>query len=66
VNIRTPRIPGGGEVRLEPGEKAGETLAWYGNMTLEFTNSRPTLRSRYQPDMMWFDMHGGGRSRDPL
>lgn len=45
VNIRTPRISGGGEVRLKPREKAGEARAWDEKLTLEFTNSHPALRS---------------------
>ena len=44
VNIRTPQIAGGGEVRLKPREKAGEARAWDEKLTLEFTNSHPALR----------------------
>ncbi|MDP9171233.1 MAG: rhamnogalacturonan acetylesterase [Acidobacteriota bacterium] len=43
VNIRTPAIPGGGEVRLKPREKAGEAPAWDDKLTLEFTNTHPAL-----------------------
>jgi lysophospholipase L1-like esterase len=43
VNVRTPVIPGGGEVRLKPREKAGEARAWDDKLTLEFTNSHPAL-----------------------
>lgn len=43
VNIRTPQIPGGGEVRLKPREKAGEAPAWDDKLTLEFTNSHPAV-----------------------
>ena len=45
VNIRTPAIPGGGEVRLKPREKAAEARAWDDQLTLEFTNDRPALSS---------------------
>ena len=45
VNIRTPQIPGGGEVRLKPREKEGEARAWDEKLTLEFTNSHPALRA---------------------
>ena len=34
VNIRTPQIPGGGEVRLKDREKAGEAKAWDNKLTL--------------------------------
>ena len=44
VNIRTPQIAGGEEVRLKPREKAGEARAWDEKLTLEFTNSHPALR----------------------
>ena len=43
VNVRTPMIPGGSEVRLKPREKEGEAIAWDGKLTLEFTNSHPLL-----------------------
>jgi lysophospholipase L1-like esterase len=43
VNVRTPQIPGGGEIRLKPREKAGEAPAWDDKLTLEFTNSHPAL-----------------------
>jgi lysophospholipase L1-like esterase len=45
VNIRTPLIPGGEEVRLKPREKAQEAPAWDNKLTLEFTNSHPALHS---------------------
>jgi len=41
VNIRTPVIPGGGEVRLKPREKEGEAKGWDDKLTLEFTNAHP-------------------------
>jgi lysophospholipase L1-like esterase len=43
VNVRTPQIPGGGEVRLKPREKTSEAIAWDDKLTLEFTNRRPAL-----------------------
>jgi lysophospholipase L1-like esterase len=43
VNVRTPAIPGGGEVRLKPREKDGEAIAWDDKLTLEFTNAHPAL-----------------------
>ena len=45
VNVRTPAIPGGGEVRLKPREKEGEAIAWDNKLTLEFTNSHPGVAS---------------------
>ncbi len=45
VNIRTPQIPTGDQVRLKPRELAGEARAWDEKLTLEFTNSSPALRS---------------------
>lgn len=45
VNVRTPKISTGGEVRLKPREKAGEALAWDDKITLEFTNTHPVVRS---------------------
>ena len=43
VNIRTPRIPNEGEVRLKPREKTGEIVAWDDKLTLEFNDSRPAI-----------------------
>ncbi len=45
VNVRTPAIPGGGEVRLKPREKEGEAVAWDDKLTLEFTNAHPAVTS---------------------
>lgn len=45
VNVRTPRISTGGEVRLKPREKASEAWAWDDKLTLEFTNTHPVVRS---------------------
>jgi lysophospholipase L1-like esterase len=43
VNIRTPKIASGGEVRLKDREKTSEMLAWDEKLTLEFNNTRPCL-----------------------
>lgn len=43
VNVRTPAIPGGGEVRLKPREKEGEAKAWDEKLTLEFDDASPTV-----------------------
>jgi lysophospholipase L1-like esterase len=41
VNIRTPKIPAGGQVRLKPRELG--VLHWDDKLTLEFNNARPSL-----------------------
>ncbi len=43
VNIRTPKIAGGGEVKLKDREKITEAWAWDEKLTLEFNNSRPSI-----------------------
>ena len=43
VNVRTPQIAGGGEVRLKDRERASEIWAWDEKLTLEFNNSRPAV-----------------------
>jgi lysophospholipase L1-like esterase len=44
VNVRTPRIAGGGEVSLKaPRETSDEAWAWDGRLTLEFNGRRPCL-----------------------
>jgi lysophospholipase L1-like esterase len=43
VNVRTPAIAGGGEVKLKDREKTTEAWAWDEKLTLEFNNSRPTI-----------------------
>jgi lysophospholipase L1-like esterase len=43
VNIRTPAISGGGEVKLKPREKSTEIWAWDDKLTLEFNNARPCI-----------------------
>lgn len=45
VNTRTPKIAGGGEVRLKEREKTSEIWAWDDRITLEFTNARPAVRA---------------------
>ena len=44
VNVRTPKIPGGGEVRLKaPRETTQEAWAWDERLTLEFNGSLPAV-----------------------
>jgi lysophospholipase L1-like esterase len=43
VNVRTPRIASGVEVRLKDREKTTEALAWDEKLTLEFNDARPCL-----------------------
>lgn len=44
VNVRTPQIPGGGQVRLKaPRETVNEAWAWDERLTLEFNNTRPCV-----------------------
>ncbi|HEX8148466.1 MAG TPA: rhamnogalacturonan acetylesterase [Pyrinomonadaceae bacterium] len=43
VNVRTPRIPTGGEVKLKDRERNMEAWAWDEKLTLEFNNSRPAV-----------------------
>src|SRR4030095_3797041 len=45
VNVRTPAIAGGGEVKLKDREKTTEAWAWDEKLTLEFNNTRPTVNS---------------------
>lgn len=45
VNVRTPKIAGGGEVRLKPREKGLERRAWDDKLTLEFNDTHPCIRS---------------------
>jgi lysophospholipase L1-like esterase len=45
VNVRTPQISTGGEVKLKDREKTTEAWAWDEKLTLEFNNSRPTINS---------------------
>lgn len=43
VNVRTPKIPGGGSVKLKPREETTEKWAWDNRITLEFTDSHPAV-----------------------
>lgn len=43
VNIRTPKIAGGGEVKLKDRERATEIWAWDERLTLEFNGTRPAI-----------------------
>jgi lysophospholipase L1-like esterase len=43
INIRTPKIPSGGAVRLKDREKTTEFRAWDEKLTLEFNNTRPCI-----------------------
>src|SRR6266480_5709684 len=43
VNIRTPQISTGGEVKLKEREKTSESWAWDEKLTLEFNNKRPSI-----------------------
>jgi len=43
VNMRTPQIAGGGEVKLKDREKDIEAWAWDEKLTLEFNGSRPAI-----------------------
>jgi lysophospholipase L1-like esterase len=43
VNVRTPLIAGGGEVKLKDREKTTEIWNWDEKLTLEFNNARPAV-----------------------
>ena len=43
VNVRTPQIATGGEVKLKDREKTTEAWAWDDKLTLEFNGARPTI-----------------------
>ena len=43
VNVRTPKIPTGGEVRLKDREKTSEAWAWDDRITLEFAGAHPSV-----------------------
>jgi lysophospholipase L1-like esterase len=46
VNVRTPRIPGGGEVKLKaPRETVEEAWNWDGRLTLEINGAHPAVRT---------------------
>lgn len=44
VNVRTPKIAAGGEVRLKSREKTTEVWNWDDKLTLEFNDTRPCVR----------------------
>ncbi|HTM82564.1 rhamnogalacturonan acetylesterase [Asticcacaulis sp.] len=45
VNVRTPNLPGGGQVRLKvPRESETEARAWDNRITLEFDGLNPSVR----------------------
>ena len=43
VNVRTPKISTGAEVKLKDREKTSERWAWDEKLTLEFNNQRPSV-----------------------
>ncbi|HEX8138085.1 MAG TPA: rhamnogalacturonan acetylesterase [Pyrinomonadaceae bacterium] len=43
VNVRTPQISTGGEVKLKEREQSMEAWAWDEKLTLEFNNARPSV-----------------------
>ena len=45
VNVRTPIIAGGGEVKLKDRERTTEWIAWDEKLTLEFDNTHPVIDS---------------------
>ena len=45
VNVRTPLISRGGEVKLKDRERTSEQWAWDEKLTLEFNGSRPAIES---------------------
>ncbi|PYS89152.1 MAG: rhamnogalacturonan acetylesterase [Acidobacteria bacterium] len=45
VNVRTPTIATGGEVKLKDRERTSEQWAWDGKLTLEFNGARPSISS---------------------
>ncbi len=45
VNIRSPKIATGGEVKLKDREKTTEAWAWDDKLTLEFTGPSPAVRT---------------------
>ena len=45
VNIRTPKISTGGEVKLKDREKLSEQWAWDEKLTLEFNGTQPSIAS---------------------
>ena len=45
VNVRTPTISTGGEVKLKDRERTSEQWAWDEKLTLEFNGARPSISS---------------------
>ncbi len=45
VNVRTPQLSTGGEVKLKDRERASEQWAWDEKLTLEFNGTRPAISS---------------------
>ncbi|MEP7336480.1 MAG: rhamnogalacturonan acetylesterase, partial [Acidobacteriota bacterium] len=45
VNLRTPQIAGGGEVKLKDREKTSEWWAWDEKLTLEFNGPHPSIKA---------------------
>ena len=45
VNLRTPRIAGGGKVHLKPRETQSEWWDWDDKLTLEFNGENPAVRA---------------------
>ena len=43
VNVRTPKLAGGGEVALKQREKTMEAAAWDDKITVEFTDAHPAV-----------------------
>jgi lysophospholipase L1-like esterase len=43
VNVRTPAIPDGSQVRLKPRETTSEAVAWDDRLNLAFTNEQPGI-----------------------
>ena len=61
VHARTPRLPGGGEVRLNSREVG--TFTWDDKLTLEFNGERPSVRSiRITPARNPITLHLAGNS----
>lgn len=45
VNVRTPKIAGGGEVHLKSRERSSEIWNWDDKLTLEFNDARPSIQT---------------------
>ncbi|HKP68531.1 MAG TPA: rhamnogalacturonan acetylesterase [Pyrinomonadaceae bacterium] len=54
VNVRTPVISTGGEVKLKDRERTSEQWAWDEKLTLEFNGTRPSIASiKIEPVSSW-------------